>query len=61
VKESFGINVPALQASILFVSRNHALTRVAISCRRFAPLFCAHWSNHNRASHFETSLEEAVQ
>jgi len=30
--------VPALWASILFVVCNHALTRVAIPCRRFAPV-----------------------
>ncbi len=37
LKESLGINVTAFQASVLFVQRNHALTRVATSCRRFAP------------------------
>ena len=42
VNESFGSNVPAFQASILFVVCNHALTRVAIPCRRFAPRFFAH-------------------
>jgi len=41
VHESFGSNVPAFQASSLFVVCNHALTRVAIDCRRFAPLFFA--------------------
>jgi hypothetical protein len=34
--------VPAFQASILFVSRNHALTRVAMYFRRFAPGSPAH-------------------
>jgi hypothetical protein len=53
--------VPAVPASVLFFARNHALTRVAISCRRFAPLFYAHSANCNPASHFETSLEEAVR
>jgi len=61
VNESFGPIVPALQASILFFARNHALTRVATPCRRFAPLFYAHSANRNPASHFEASLEEAVQ
>jgi len=42
VNESFDSGVPALRASILFVVCNHALTRVAIPCRRFAPLFFAH-------------------
>ena len=31
VEETFGIIVPAFQASVLFASRNHALTRVAWS------------------------------
>jgi len=35
-------NVPAFRASILFFVRIHALTRVAIPCRRFAPRFFAH-------------------
>jgi len=35
-------NVPAFQASILFATCNHALTRVATYCRRFAPRFFAH-------------------
>ena len=42
VNESFGSIVPAFQASILFVVCNHALTRVATACRRFAPRFLAH-------------------
>jgi hypothetical protein len=41
VNESFGSIVPAFQASILLAACNHALTRVAISCRRFAPRFLA--------------------
>ena len=40
--EPFGSNVPAFQASILFVVCNHALTRVATDCRRFTPGFFAH-------------------
>ena len=32
-------NVPALQASIVFVTCSHARARVATHCRRFAPLF----------------------
>jgi len=61
VKESFGINVPAFQASILSASGNHALTRVAVSRRRFAPLSCTHSWNRNPAGHFKTSLQEAAQ
>jgi len=37
VKLSFHSGVPALQASIPFLARNHALTRVATNFRRFAP------------------------
>jgi len=61
VKESFDTNVPAFQASIPFVSRNHALTRVVISFRRFAPLFSTHSSNLNPGGHFKTILEEAAR
>jgi hypothetical protein len=41
-KESIGVIVPAFQASILFVSRNHALTCVATYFRRFGPGSPAH-------------------
>jgi len=41
VNESFGSNLPAFLASILFFVCHHALTRVAIDYRRFAPLFFA--------------------
>jgi cellobiose-specific phosphotransferase system component IIC len=41
VNESFGSIVPAFQASILFFVCNHALTRAATACRRFAPRFLA--------------------
>ncbi len=60
VKESFGIDVPAFQASILFVSRNHALTRVATYSRRFAPGLLPSRSKHKIGSEFHTSLEEAA-
>ncbi len=59
VKESFGINVPAFQASILFVSRNHALMRVATYFRRFAPGLLPSRSKHKIGSDFHASLEEA--
>ena len=60
VKESFGINVPAFQASILSVSGNHALTRVATYFRRFAPGLLRSRSKHKIGSDFHTSLEEAA-
>ncbi len=60
MKESFGINVPAFQASILFVSRNHALTRAATYFRRFAPGLSPSRSKHKIGSDFHTSLEEAA-
>ena len=60
MKQSFGINVPAFQASILFVSRNRALTRVATPCRRFAPGSSAARSKHKVGNDFRASLEEAV-
>lgn len=61
MKESFGINVPAFRTSILFASGDHALARVAVSRRRFAPLSCTHSWNRNPAGHFKTSLEAAAQ
>ena len=60
MKQSFGINVPAFQASILFVSRNHALTRVATYSGRFAPGSSAARSKHKVGNDFRASLEEAV-
>ena len=42
VDELYGSIVPALRASILCLVSNHALTRVATHCRRFAPLFFAY-------------------
>jgi len=42
VNEPSNPNVPAFQASILSVLLTHALTRVAISCRRFTPLLPAY-------------------
>ena len=60
MKESFGIDVPAFQASIVFVSRGHARKRMATSCRRFAPGFLPTGSNHKVANGFQSSLEEAA-
>jgi len=41
VDELHGSIVPAPRASIVHLFANHALTRVATHCRRFAPLFFA--------------------
>ena len=60
MKESFGINVPAVPASILFFARNHALTRVATHLRRFAPGLFATRSKHKLGNDYRASLEEAA-
>jgi hypothetical protein len=58
--ESIGSDVPAFQASIPFAVSNHALTRVAICCRRFAPVSLPVRWKHKTANVLRTSLEEAV-
>ena len=60
VSESFSIDVPAVPASILFFAGNHALTRAATSCRRFAPGLSAIRSRHKLGNDFRASLEEAA-
>jgi len=44
----------------LSVVCNHALTRVATACRRFAPHFSAHPLEAQGCRYLETSLEEAI-
>jgi hypothetical protein len=60
VNQLFDLGVPAPRASVLFVIRNHPLTRVATHFRRFAPGLHARPIEAQVPDHFLTSLEEAA-